>query len=451
VLRAGDGDGAGPAPGLARAALVLGLGMAALPGALSSLLVLSHARRLALTAGWLALLQPPYVVGLVLGALPGAALAARYGARRAFLVALVLVAALSAAAALPLGLWPLLGLRLLQGTACAGLLAAGLALVRPVFGAARAGLGYGLAVAAGVAGAALLPPLLGQGFSLLGTPGLVGPALAAALGVVLLCRRVLPEGTPGTGRLDALGALLAVAGPGLLLAALYTAPFRPWRGFVLLVLGLLTLALWVFQQRRRTDPLLPLDLLARPGLRRAAGVALLGGLAIAATGLALLPQLGTAWGLSRGAPTGPLLLAGPAAAILAALLVGLAAPRRWAAATGALLLAGGAAALALAPGGWPGALLVVLGLGAGRGLLEVGVARALVGEAPSGRAAAAAGLLVGAGALGGVLAPFVAALLPFLLLGGVPRDGAAGAVTYGLGLTALAALLAALLAAPRRG
>ncbi|MDU7519937.1 MAG: MFS transporter [Roseomonas mucosa] len=440
----------GRVPGIGRAALVLGLAVATLPGALSALLTIAIMGRLALTPQWLALLHPPYPIGLVLGALPAAALAARYGKRRAFLIALALVGALSVAAALPLPLWPLLGLRLLQGMASAGLLAAGLALVRPVFGAAGAGLGYALAVMAGVAGAALLPPLLGVGYSLLGVPGMVGPALALTAGALLLCWRTLPAGEPGTGRFDALGAMLALACPGLLLAALYTAPFRPWRGVVLLVLGLLVLGLWVFQQRRRSDPMLPLDLLAVPEFRRGAGTALLGGLAVSAAGLALLPQL-SARGLPPDAPIGLLLLAGPVAAALSALTTGLATPWRWTAATGALLVAGGTAALALAAGGLPGAVLVVLVLGAGRGMLDFGVTQGLVDGVPPGRGAAAAGMVVGALSLGAVLAPFATMLLPFLWLGGAMRGGAAGAVTYGLGLATLAALLAAVLAGMRRG
>jgi len=450
VLRLEETSGKGPVSGLARVALLLGLAVATLPGALSALLAIAIMGRLALTPTWLALLQPPYAAGLVLGALPGAALAARYGARRAFLVALALVGALSAAAALPLPLWPLLGLRLLQGMAAAGLLAAGLTLVRPVFGVAGAGLGYALAVMVGVAGAALLPPLLGAGYALLGVPGLVGPALALAVGALVLGWRTLPAGDPGTGRFDALGAILAVASLGLLLAALYTAPFQPWRGFVLLVLGLLALVLWVLQQYRRPAPMLPLDLLTVSDFRRTAGVALLGGLAASASGLALLPQL-AARGLPPDAPIEMLLLAGPVAAALAALAAGRATMRGWTATVGALLLAGGMGVLAFAAGGLPMALLVVLTLGAGRGLLDVGVTRALVGEAPPGRGAAAAGLLVGCLSLGAVLAPFATMLLPFFWLGGVMRDGSAGAITYGLGLAALAALLAALLAAPRRG
>ncbi|WP_458095160.1 MFS transporter [Roseomonas sp. WA12] len=425
-------------------ALLLGVALASLPGALFSMLLFQHMQRLALPAQTIALFHPPYAIGLLVAALPAAAAAARFGARCSFLVAVVLVAALSIAAALPLEQGPLIGLRLLQGAASAGLLAAGLALVRPVFGEAQLGLGFGLVTLAGVLGVTLLPVLSGFGMGF-GVPGLVLPGLLLALCTLLLGLKALPADQVARP-FDVLGALLNLACLGLLLGALYTAPFRPFRGFVLLVLGLLVLALWVWQQQRRSDPMLPLDLLTHPEDCRAAAATLLGSLALAAVGTAATPHLAGAWRIPAQA-LGALFLAAAAATALAALAGGLLLQGRPAwppARPGALLLALGAAMLLFPWGGMPAALLAMLLLGTGRGLFETGNAMALVGHAPGGREAAAAGLLVAAGGLGGVLAPFVVFLVPLFWLGGKMRDGAAGSpLPIGLGLVAVTALLAA--------
>ncbi|MCR0985068.1 MFS transporter [Roseomonas populi] len=435
----GTGAGRWQAP----LALLLGLALAALPGTVFNLLQPLHMQRLALPVMMIALLQPPYGVGLLLGALPAASLAGRLGPRRAFLGAVVLVAALSLAAALPLELWALMGLRLVQGMASAGLLAAGLALVRPVFGGTRLAPGFGLAVAAGVLGLVLLPILSGLGMGALGFPGLALPGVVLALTSLRLGLKALPE-DPARHPFDALGTLLNLLCLSVLLAALYTAPFRPWRGLVLLVVGVLLAALWAWQARRAAA-LLPLNLLARPGAGAAAGAALLGGLAVTAVNTAAIPQLMSAWSLPPVWLQFPLLAAALGAA-LGALAGGWGVARR-PAPVGALLLALGAAALVVPVAGAPAALASMLVVGLGRGLFEAGNALALVGSAPAGRGAAAAGLLIAAGALGGLLAPFVSLLLPLFWLGATGQGGPVGSMSLGLGLAAVAALLAAPLSA----
>ncbi|WP_338662924.1 MFS transporter [Pararoseomonas sp. SCSIO 73927] len=450
----------GPEGGAWRAplALLLGLAVAALPGTVFALLQPQHMQRLALPLAALALLQPLYGLGLLLGALPAASLAGRAGPRRAFLGAVVLVVALSLATALPLELPVLMGLRLLQGAASAGLLVAGLALIRPVFGpvldsilgpvlgAARLAPGFALAVVAGLLGMVALQMLSGLGMSLLGTPGLALPGLALAAAALLLGLGALPD-DPARQRFDPLGALLNLLCLGPFLAALYTLPFRPLRGLVLLALGLIALVLWILQAGRRSAPLLPLDLLARPGLARAAGAALLGGLAITAVTTSAVSRLMAGWELSSEWLQYPL-LAAALGAVGGALAAGWRLERP--APAGALLLAACAALLVVARGGAAVALLVMLAFGLGRGLFETGNALQLVGGAPANRGPAAAGLLVAAGALGGVLAPFVTLLLPLLWLAATEL-GPLDPTAPGLVLAALAALLAAWLSAGSPG
>jgi len=422
-------------------ALLLGAALATLPSTLFSIVLFHHMQRLALPMFSVALFYPPYPIGLFLASLPAAAFLDRFGPRRIFLVSIALVSALSIAAALPLEPWVLIGLRFLQGMASAGLLVACLALVRPVFGEARQGIGLGFVVVAGVAGAALLPMLLGLAASI-GPAGPVLISLLLVLTVFAMGWQALPAGVPNAV-LDVMGTVLNFLSLGLLLGALHFAPFRPWLSLALFISGLLVLTLWVWRQKGRTVSVLPLDLLMRPESRYAVGAALLGGLAIAAIGTSTPSRLMVGEAVSPEA-LGLLLLVGAATTILAACLGGWGI-QRWsgwqAAMVGTLFLTAGVAVLALPWGGMAGASVAVVILGAGRGLFESGNARALVGDAPPGREAAAAGLLVAAGALGGVLAPFLTLLL--FLLGEPAGDDPDNAFPAGLGLQGLLVLLAA--------
>ena len=89
---------------LAVAALLTGLGMAALPTTGMAILMPWLMQQGAFPASTAALIQAGHTYGLVLGALPMAALAARLGPRRGFLAALLALAGLVPAASLPLDL-----------------------------------------------------------------------------------------------------------------------------------------------------------------------------------------------------------------------------------------------------------------------------------------------------------------------------------------------------------
>ena len=429
-------------------ALVLGIGLTAMPGVWFSMLLPLHMQRLAVVPSAIALFQPIFGVGVFLAALPAAALVARYGPRRAFPVALVLVTALTLGMVLPVSYLVLGGLRGLQGMASAGLLAAGLALVRPVFGQARLGPGFGLATMAGALCGAVLSVASGMGYAHLGLPGLVAPGLMLAVAAGLLGWMALPEAPPESQRFDGLGALLCLVGFGLILAVPVFVVVQPVRALELAILGLLVGIVWIWQQGRLSSPLLPLDLLARPQHRCVAGAAFLGGLAVTSLYTVGVPHLLVAWHLLPER-LGPLLLPATVVAGLAAAAGGWATARwpRWQpAATGAVLLAIGLGGLVQPRGGseWGSAvaLAALLVTSAGRGLLECGNALGLVGGAPTGRIAAAAGLLIGAGAMGGLVGQLLVAL-PSVWNPEAPWISGLDATALGLTLAGAAALAAA--------
>ncbi|KQQ18056.1 hypothetical protein ASF53_06740 [Methylobacterium sp. Leaf123] len=426
------------------AALLTGLGMSALPTTGMSILMPWVMQQGAFPVTTAALIQAAHTYGLILGALPMAALAARLGPRRGFLAAVLALTGLVPAAALPLDLVPLLGLRLAQGFASALLLCAGWSLLRRLFGEARLGLGLGVAELAALPALLLVQMSAGFALSLLGSLGILVPTLLLAGPSLILGLLALPkEDAPGL-RFDGLGALLSVLCLGLLLTAVPLAVIRPVAALLVLNLGLILSALWIWQQWRRPAPLLPLDLLARPALAWPLAAAFAGTIALTAANTALLSHLTARDGLS---PSGM----GAAFLGLAVLTAGAGfyagrsgAPRL--ARIGMGLAASGLAALAVSAsdGGtahaWPLLTAGLLAFGLGRGLFTVANVLALLRAAPPERNAAATGLFVLAGGLGTLLGPLFLMQLPALVL-----PGSALSSGLWLGLAAGAALVAACL------
>lgn len=442
-------------------AVLLGLAATLLPGALSSILLPLELQRLGLPAAATPAFATGFQLGILLAALPLAALAERIGARRCFLAALAASGLLALPMVLPLALWPLLGLRLAQGVAFAALTASGLALLRQLLAEAQLGLALGLAGLAGAAALLLLPWLSGLLLYRVGPGAMLLPGLILVLAAWLLAWLSLPEALPPEAAAprppyDGAGALLGLLCTGLLIAALQLSLARPLAALLLLVLGLMALALWLWQQlgrqRRGLVPLLPLDLLARPGPGWALAALLSGALGLAVMEVALISRL-LALSEMRPAGLGGLVALAVLAGGAAALLGGWRArrlPRGVLPLAGALLLTLAILALAALPPGTPGALLVLvmLGFGAGRGLFETGNLLTLLEAVPPARSAAAIGLMLLARGLATLLLPFFIGLLPRLVLS--PPLAEAALHQSWLLLAALATALAGLLSLPAR-
>ena len=445
---------------LAVVAVLTGFGMAALPTTGMAFLMPWVMQQGAYPASTAAVIQTAHTYGLILGALPMAALAARLGARRGFLAALLALTGLVPAAALPLDLMPLLGLRLAQGIAAALLVCAGWSLLRRLFGEARLGLGLGLGEVAVLPALLLLQMSAGFALSRFGSLGILVPTLLLAGPSLILGLLALPKEDAPRPRFDGLGAVLSVLCFGLFLTTVPLALIRPVAALLVLNLGLMLLGLWIWQQRRQPAPLLPLDLLARPGLAWPLAAAFAGNVALTAADTALLSHLSARAGLLQDS-VGVVFLGLAALTAGAGFYAGRSgAPRL--ARIGMGLAAAGLAALAVglpdggAAGGWPILAAGLLAFGIGRGLFAVANVLALLRAAPPERNAAATGLFVLAAGLGTLLGPLYLVPLPALF---IPAE-MIGAGLW-LGLAAGAALVAALLsrsgaassidAAPRGG
>ncbi|MCJ2032271.1 MFS transporter [Methylobacterium sp. J-043] len=429
---------------LAVAAVLTGLGMGVLPTTGMAILMPWVMQQGAFPVATAALVQGMHTYGLILGALPMAALAARLGPRRSFLAAILALTGLVPAASLPLDLVPLLALRLAQGAASALLLCAGWSLLRRLFGEARLGLGLGIVELAALPALLVLQMSAGFALSFLGSLGIVAPTLLLAGPSLILGLIALPTENAPRPRFDGLGALLSVLCLGLLLTAVPLAAIRPVMALLLLNLGLMLSALWIWQQWRRPAPLLPLDLLARPGLAWPLAAAFAGTIALTAADTALLSGLNAFDGLSQEG-VGFVFLGLAALTAGAGFLAGRSgAPRL--ARIGMGLAALGLAALAMgaADGGtaraWAILAAGLLAFGIGRGLFTVANTLALLRAAPPERTAAATGLFVLAGGLGTLLGPVTLMQLPALVF-----PSAEVSVGLWLGLAAGAAGVAALL------
>jgi len=200
----------------------------------------------------------------------------RLGRRRALQVGLGLFAVMSVAAAVSRTTSELIGARAAMGVAAALIYPATLALLTNVFTVAReraTAIGIwsgvsGLAVAIGpVTGGLLLRHFAWGSVFLVNVP-IVAVALAAGMWLLPESRDSRP------GRFDPLGAVLSIAGIGLLTWTVIEAPRHGW-GSVTTIAGfagaLLMLAAFVYSQLRRSDPMLDVRLFRNMRFTAASG------------------------------------------------------------------------------------------------------------------------------------------------------------------------------------
>jgi len=201
--------------------------------------------------------------------LVGGNLGDRLGRRRALQAGLVLFALFSVGAALSRNSAELIASRAAMGAAAALIFPATLAILNNVFTVPRqraTAVGIwtgvtGLAVAIGpVSGGVLLRHFSWSSVFYVGVP--------VALIALIAGRFLLPESRdPYAGRFDPLGALLSVAGIGLLTWSIIEAPQHGWASATTVggICGaLVILAVFAWWQVRRPDPMLDVRLFRNP-------------------------------------------------------------------------------------------------------------------------------------------------------------------------------------------
>jgi DHA2 family multidrug resistance protein-like MFS transporter len=212
-----------------------------------------------------------YQLASVISLLPLAALGDRVGAARMCRIGLVLFVIASLLCAISHTLPELTAARALQGFGGACIMSVNAALVRYIYPSSQLGRGIalnGLVVALGVA----LGPTVAAGVLSVATwPFLFLINLPLGGAALYFAFTSLPKMPLSGGRFDYLSAaLLALAFGALIIGGDSFAHASSLAGSAgLLVIGAISLIILIRRQLGRPDPLLPVDLLARPGFRTA--------------------------------------------------------------------------------------------------------------------------------------------------------------------------------------
>jgi DHA2 family multidrug resistance protein-like MFS transporter len=388
-----------------------------------------------------------YQLASVISLLPLAALGDRVGAARLCRIGLVLFVIASLFCAVSQTLPQLAAARALQGFGGACIMSVNAALVRYIYPASQLGRGIalnGLVVALGVA----LGPTVAAGVLSVATwPWLFLINLPLGGAALYFALTALPKTPVSGGRFDYLStALIGLAFGALIIGGDSFAHRGGWLlAAALLALGGVSLVVLVQRQRGRPDPMLPVDLLARPGFRTAF---LTGFLAFIASNFFIISMPFNLMNfLHRSAvATGLLITPWPVAIVLVAPFVGRLADRYPAAllsTAGLTLTATGFLLLRLMPP-QPSDFDIAwrIGLaGAGFGIFQPPNNKAMITTAPARRTASASGMISVARLLGQTVGGMLVALTFGLV--------AHGATTVCLALAAATGYLAAAISGSR--
>ncbi len=389
-----------PAPRRWLAAGVIWLAMAitVMDGQIANIALPVIAREFATTPTislWVILI---YQLAIVCSILTLAAIGEIGGYRRVYLVGLVVFVLASCGCAASRSITELIVWRLLQGLGAAAIMSINAAMVRFTFPARHLGQAFGINALVIAISAMAAPAIAGVVLAVVTWRWLFGINLVFGVLALILGWHALPDARGRQSRLDKASALLTA---GAMAGLFGLCAIGLERGDALLVsLGLavfLVLAILLYRRaRKQAQPLLPVDLIGQPTLRRAymASICNFAAQTLLLVALPFYLHNGFGYGLLA---TGLTVAAIPLGLCLAAPLAG-----RWAdSATkhnpggiGLLLATSGLLALSLAPGGKPIALaLAGLVCGVGFGLFQAPNNRTMIASAPTHRSGAAAGML----------------------------------------------------------
>ena len=205
-----------------------------------------------------------YTLALSAFLLVGGAAGDRIGQRRVFGAGIVVIAAATALCAVAPTVEFLIAARVVQGLAAAFMVPGSLALIAVNYPPEERGRAVGTWAAASGITAAIGPILGGVLIDLGSWPAVFLINLpVAALALAILYGKVPADAARGQGRFDALGAVLAFAGVGLVAGALTMAEQRGLLAPSVTTLagaGLVVLAVFVWWQGRVAAPMVPLSL-----------------------------------------------------------------------------------------------------------------------------------------------------------------------------------------------
>jgi DHA2 family multidrug resistance protein-like MFS transporter len=396
-------------------AISFGTALLVLDGAIPTVALPTIARDLGVSNGVVTNVITIYQLVLVMVLLPFASMGDRIGHRTLYQWGQLLFMASSALCLLADSFALLLVLRALQAVGAGMALSVSAAMLRQIYPSNRLGTGMGVNSVI-VASSSALAPTLG-GYIVGHAPWQWVFVAAAPLAVIsLLLGRSLPDPVPRPRQSEwvsglwSAGTMLLTVG-GVQVATHGSLPL----GVALVAVGLVSAVLLVRRERERTNPVVPVDLLAKPVL----GLSALGAIAcFTAAGALMLSlpfRLQDVLGYSPE-EAGLLLLPFPLTMLFVAPLAGWLSDRiapTKLGVTGMAIAIAGLLLLAFLPTE-PGAMAIAwrLSLSAlGFGLFFAPNSRLLIGQAPRERAAAAGGLLSTSRLLGQTMAAVVVGVL----------------------------------------
>ena len=274
---------------IAVAAISLGTVLAVIDAHIVTVALPTIAHDLHVTGSQSILIAQVYQLTLLMTMLPCSALGDRVGLKRMYQLGQIIFAIATGLCFFAENLMFLLVVRGLQAIGAAFSLSVMVAMIRTVYPSRMIGRGMGINALVVSATAAAAPAAGGLILTVAPWPWLFVTALPFALLSLLLGWKALPHVPPAAERYDATGAVLTVATFGLIFggieyAAHASTPIPP-AGIVLL--GIACGTWFVRHQRRKDQPILPIDLLGNPLI----GLSVLGALLMAAGSTLLLLSL----------------------------------------------------------------------------------------------------------------------------------------------------------------
>jgi DHA2 family multidrug resistance protein-like MFS transporter len=436
---------------LAIVAVSFGTALAVLDGSIVGVALPTLARDLHVSAASAVLIVTMYQLALIMTLLPFSALGVRIGLRRLYQYGQMLFAVATLLCFFAHSLPFLIVVRVLQALGAAAALSVASAMVRTIYPASQLGGGLGINnIVVSISGA-LAPTLGGLILSFASWRWIFASAFPLAVLSLVLGRRSLPEPVRRDEPYDVLGALLCALTFGLGFAGLESLVHgdSPVISVAVLLAGLGLGAVFVRRELQSAEPILPVDLLARPVLALSVAGALASFIGSSTLMLSLPFRLQQHYGFTPG-QVGAVITPLPLAMMVVAPIAGHLSDRVPAGILGGIgtgITALAMLLLALLP---EHATLVTVGwrmalAGVGFGLFLAPNARLIVSSTPWHRAASAGGLISTNRLTGQTLGATVAAALLAMNVG---SDRTPAFIACALMLVALVCSVARLRADP---
>lgn len=246
-------------------ALCFGTALVIIDGGVANVALPTIARDLHVESSSVVSIVTVYQLTLVMLMLPFAGLGERIGLKRMYQLGQLIFTAATLLCFFAKSLPFLLIVRTVQAVGAAGALAVASALIRQTYPAKQLGRGLGINSVIVASSAAAAPTVGGLVLAVAPWPWVFASAIPFAIGSLLL-GRALPDPAPRDSHFDVLGAVLCAAMFGLVIGGAESGVHgdSPVVSAAIVVIGVAVGFYFVRRERGAANPILPIDLLARP-------------------------------------------------------------------------------------------------------------------------------------------------------------------------------------------